>query len=150
MIRMKSLLAVVVATIYFALSVGLSIHVHQCNVTDLQVSELMSEEVVQINDDCHAGSTHSCCSEKKEISCCAKTETKDDCCVDATILIHLDDEQLVSKSQFLTFILINSVDNHLDLLPSDYEEASGNYRYIYPPPVKEDRHIRFCSLTLYG
>jgi hypothetical protein len=147
---MKSLLAVAVASIYFALSVGLSLRVHQCNETNAKVNDLVINPLPPSNDPCQEASEHACCSSKKEMSCCAMEETNDDCCVDATILIHLDDEQIVSKSLSLSFIAINTNHQDFNLELTNKDEVKAIANYTHPPPIEADRPIRFCSLTFYG
>lgn len=147
---MRSFLAIVISSIYFAFSVGLSIHVHQCNDTNVRINDFVADGLVPIEDDCHAESAHACCSDEKEDACCSKPETKDDCCVDAHLLIHLDEEQLISKNQVLSFVFLDNKSDLTDILLSNIEAPQVNHNYIHPPPTKEDRYIRFCSLTFYG
>lgn len=147
---MRSFLAIVISSLYFAFSVGLSIHVHQCNDANVRINDFAGEGLVQIEDDCHGDSEHACCSTEKEDSCCSKPDTKDDCCVDAHLLIHLDEEQLVSKNQVLSFVFLENKPDLTDILLSIKETPQDNFYYIHPPPEKDDRYIRFCSLTFYA
>jgi hypothetical protein len=135
--------------LYFAFSVGISIEVHQCNDAN-GIQDILKERIVLKEDACKASDQHACCSAEKESACCAESEGMDDCCVDEHLLIHLDEEQLISKNQVLTFFASEAT-----ILPSDnyllLKEASPlEDHYAQPPPINDDRHIRFCSLTFYG
>lgn len=149
---MKSFFAIVVAALYFAFSVGLTIHVHQCDEAALISNDFLSNTIVPAMDDCHQEEVHPCCESEKESSCCSSSQnnSEDDCCIEAHFLIQIEEEQLVSKNQFNIPlpIALESISCDLSI---EYEIDSSEKSYFdAPPPLKEDRHIRYCTLTLYG
>lgn len=148
---MRSVISIFVGVLYLAFSVGLTVHVHQCDSAHAG-SDLSFASSVSIEEEsCHAEEVHPCCEDKEQESCCSSVSSqKDECCVDAHVLIQIDDEQLLSKSG-LTFYLSEVINEpSIDLAKIYTDDSIQENRISHPPPIKEEKHIRFCSLTYYG
>ncbi len=146
---MKSIISIVITGIYLAFSVGLTVHIHQCEDTMDVIVELPKVENL---DSCHDDDSHACCetSATDEASCCSGPSTGEEHCFDSHLFIQLQAEQVISKKLVIAthpeFQAIVSSD-----LSCEYHEEVHNKDVItHPPPIEEQKHILYCSFILYG
>lgn len=147
---MKSFFAIVIATLYFSFSVGLTLRIHQCDDMSMQINEAILSPVSTTESDCHMEDSHACCSPEKTKSCCDDKETSNDCCVDSEVVLQIVEEQIASKNyKIISHPELNKIITR-DLSKDFLKESHEKQVLTHPPPLIEDQHILFCSLTLYG
>lgn len=147
---MKSFLSIIVASLYLALSIGLTMHVHHCDEPISSMDEMAWSPVVPIVEDCNIEDKHSCCEKTEETSCCSEPDTPEDCCYDSHVYIQIVEEQIVTKSLILISLPELSVLEKHDFSFDYIENRSEIDVFMHPPPLEEQKYILYCSFTLYG
>ena len=132
--QMKKGVLILFASFYLLVSTGLTLDVHYCG------GQLVDVEVL--------GTPDHCCSEVKK-SCHKKDENK--CCNDETVLVQLDQWQIISN--------ISTLDvgpAHVPKINRDYEqievfkESQHDVFKDLPPPKVQPLWLLYRSLTFYG
>jgi len=143
---MKVLLSSIIASVYIAFTIGITLHIHQCSDGNTD-SEIV---IASSTDHCESEAAHACCSEPAQKACCEQSSAGDDCCYDGEVYIQLEQPQVVSKSM-LIFALPDFSQNISNNLVDLYTEDSIQNEVIsHPPPIIEEKHILYCSFTFYG
>jgi hypothetical protein len=131
---MKRIAVIFFALFYLLVTTGLTLDVHYCGgkVVDIEV----------------LGNADHCCSKVK--TSCHKQE-KNKCCKDETVVVQLDQWQIVSSLSSLEVIPVVVA----NFLPStqirDLPTASLHQSfYDLPPPKQQPLWLLYHSLTYYG
>jgi hypothetical protein len=146
---MKSFISILITSVYVAFSLGLTLHIHHCDkVININVELSQLEE----SKGCQEDNDYACCKqEDNEKSCCSKSNKSDKKCLDSYLLIQLQEEQLVSKKLVIKAISAEQSSETSKTLLVDYQEETFDKRGVFhPPPINIQKHILYCSLTLYG
>ena len=146
---MKSIVSIFITGIYLAFSVGLTVHIHQCEENMDVIVELPKVENIE---SCHDEDSHGCCETEDSdmASCCSGPNTSEEHCFDSHLYIQLQAEQVISKKLVIVFIPEVFVEISKDLSCEYHEDKRNKDVLIHPPPIKEQKHILYCSFTLYG
>lgn len=147
---MRAFFAIVITSLYLAFSVGLTLHIHQCDDLSMPINEAVLSPMSIVEDDCKMEDSHACCVPEEKTSCCDGPGNSDDCCFESLVLLQIEEEQILTKNYI--------IEGHPELNKISIRDLSKEYVNVshekeilsHPPPLIKDQHIVFCSLTFYG
>lgn len=147
---MKSILSIVVTVLYLTFNIGITLKIHTCADMDMTSHSKAISHQESTSASCHSEKTHSCCENSNDMDCCSETETADNCCFNSDLLFKVKQEQIIPPSYQ---IVVPSIDLEKDLTSISFNTSTlSNDVYLvkHPPPLKEDKHVLYCSLIYYA